>query len=341
MTVIGPRRIQPPRSRPVGFEPPYDAFEPRFRDCSELVMVSFGLEQRGCEPGTARERLLAALSCEPRPFPLEHAATRPGYGVPTEIWFAYWPSWTAYSAWSTSSGIEELFGDDRFLSGDTGLWRETCRLSLDHNETSASRSERLTGLANLADALEVTDIHAYWGSMRDRIVAAAGSELTAAEVDLKHVQSAIGRRVRIVAPDNACLIKTTQDFALTSPEQLELYETCVEPAFTAGIEYIRASRLEAGCIGMRFLEETERGDAPRPRTLGYAYFRSLGDLERWTHHHPTHQAIMGQFMDMVQKFGGEPGLSLWHEVTVFPHGSLTGDYVNCNADGSLLGSAQS
>jgi len=337
MSAIGPRRTAAPVNMPDGFEPPYDAFEPRFKRLNDLVLVIFGIENRGGSVDGLRTALLAELSHDDGPAVLEHAEVVEGFGPRSHIWFAYWKTQDEYERWCQNSKIEKLFEDPAYLEGPLGFWREYCRISLDHNETSFSREEDLTGLVNFSDALEVTAIHAYWGSMRDRIVAAADDDLPAETVRKTILpKDTLGKRIQIQAPKNVCLIKTTQDFSRINQAQQDIYTNNVEPALYAGLRYLRDNGEETGCIGMRFVEEKTASGEAGHRTVGIGYFASMGDLEEWTHNSDTHNAIMAQFMGMVAQFQGNPGLNLWHEVTVFPSGWLTGDYVNCSPDGSLM-----
>ncbi|MEM1389580.1 MAG: phenylacetaldoxime dehydratase family protein [Pseudomonadota bacterium] len=333
---IGPRRKSPPANRPDGFEPPYDAFEPRFREMNDLVMVIFGIERRSGNGEDLKGRLLTEFNHEAGPTILEHAEVKTGFGPSSLIWFAYWRSKDAYTEWQDSSAIETLFDDETILSSDYGLWREFCHISLDHNETSFSRATDLTGLSAYADALEVTPLHAYWGSMRDRIVAAADSALDAELLSLNGNEHGLGKRIRFAAPANTCLIKTTQDWSQTTPEQTDMYMSDVRPAYEDGVSFTRQNGAEVGCIGARMVREHSMDGEPMDRTVTIGFWTSIGHLEEWTHSHPTHERIMGEFMGMVERFQGEPGLGLWHEVTVFPEGRLVGEYLNCTTDGTLM-----
>lgn len=339
-SVPGPRRLAPPVNRPAGFAPTYAAFEPRFAaGTDDLVVAIFGIENRGGDAGPLRRRLLGALMRADGPVTIEHGVVRAGYGPPSEVWFAYWRDIAAHARWSTASGIDALFDDASLLEGTLGLWREQGLISLDHNETSHSRADDLTGIATLADAVATTDIHGYWGSARDRLAAAAGDPLAS---ELATVPPApdpgmtLGRRLRVVAPNNVCLIRSSQDLTRTNQEQLRYYAAEVEPSLLAGLRYLRKPDGASGCLGVRLIDETDADGTPLGRSSVVGYFASLDALEAWTHRHPTHARIMASFLGLVRRFGGEPGLHLWHEITVFPAGRLVGDYVNCSPDGGLL-----
>jgi len=336
---IGPRRMALPVFRPNGFEPEYDAFEPRFNTLDDLVLIIFGIEVRaGEDGGTVHKRLLRELERpDDGPNLLEHGVVREGFGPNSHIWFAYWRDRDTYEQWCAKSDIEALFDDKNLLSGNIGLWRESCHISLDHNETSSSRAQNITGIANLCDALEVTPIHGYWGSARDRIVAAADDSLTAeGRANPLDPSYSLGRRLHIKAPGNVCLIKTTQDLHMANEEQRAIYRCDVEPALLTGLKFLRENSADTGCIGMRFIEEATKSNKAVMRTCGIGYFESLSALEEWTHYHWTHENIMKTFLEMVGRFEGQPGVHLWHEISVFEAGRLTGDYVNCSLDGTLI-----
>lgn len=337
-TDLPQRRTAPPVHRPDGFQVAYDSFEPRFGPGKDHVMFAqFGLENRGGDASAVRARLVAGFTGTDAPNIVEHGHVREGFGPSAEMWFAYWRSRDIYDRWMTRNDVAGLWNDDALLSGPIGLWREAGVISLDHNETSFSRAEDISGLVHLSDGLAVTDIHGYWGSTRDRIVAAADDALDP-PIEALSAASAprYGKRVRITAPANTCFIRTSQDIASATGEQARVFADEVEPVFHTAIQFLRANGPETGCIGMRFVDECDAAGTPMGRTCGMGFFDSLGALERWTHNHPTHIAIMGSFMSMVQRFGGSPGLHLWHEVTVFTAYSLVGDYVNCSADGGLM-----
>ena len=137
----------------------------------------------------------------------------------------------------------------------------------------------------------------------------------------------LGVRLRVSPPHNICLIRTSQDVNRAGPEQMAWYRNEVEPTFLTGLRYLRENGEASGCIGGRFVIEKDDEGCDAGRSCAVAYFTSLGTLEAWTHRHPTHEAIMASFINMVRQFQGEPGLHLWHEVSVFPRGTLSGDRV--------------
>jgi Haem-containing dehydratase len=336
-THLPQRRSAPPVHRPEGFAPSYDSFEPRFGPGNDHVMFAlFGVENRGGDASCVIARLTATFSGPDAPEVLEHGRIRADYGPHAKVWFAYWRTQSDYNKWLSRDDVIALWSDDTLLEGPIGIWREAGVISHDYNETSFSRTDALTGLVHLSDGVAITDIHGYWGSARDRLVAAVSDPLDPVTAEEPVLDGTLGRRVRVQAPGNACFIRTSQDIASATDDQCAVYANDVEPSLLAGVRFLRENGAESGCIGIRFVEECDADGAFLGRTCGTGFFDSLGSLERWTHTHATHDAIMESFLGMVNRFQGNPGLQLWHEVTVFPAGSLVADYVNCTSDGSLM-----
>jgi len=338
---IGPRRSAPPKNMPEGFVAPYDAFEPRFIEGNHVAFEIIGVQAHKSETDVREviARIDSCLAESDGPNRIEYGQTLRGKAC--EVRFCYWQDPAQHRAWAKQSKLEEVLGDEAYLSSPFGLWRESCLISLDHNETSYSRRDDLTGFGHFADALEVTPVHAYWGSARDRVVAAADDDLNAtAKVQAVADDYGLGRRVTVTAPANSCLIRSTQDLTVANDAQLRTYTIDVRQTLIDGIAYLENNRIESGCAGIRYYgEENSSGDRTM-RTSITGFFDSLASLEKWTHTHSTHNAIMAAFMTMVEQYQGEPGLHLWHEITVFPDGTLFGDYVNCSAEGTLMGLGQ-
>jgi aldoxime dehydratase len=58
------------------------------------------------------------------------------------------------------------------------------------------------------------------------------------------------------------------------------------------------------------------GQAAYDKSFGLGYWHALADLERWAESHPTHVAIFGKFMQVVQALNFQLQLRLYHEVAV-------------------------
>ncbi len=67
------------------------------------------------------------------------------------------------------------------------------------------------------------------------------------------------------------------------------------------------------------------------KTFGLSLWRSLADMEQWAEFHPTHIAIFGTFMRVVQALEFKLKLRLYHEVAVLAPDEQEYEYVNCHS----------
>jgi aldoxime dehydratase len=181
--------------------------------------------------------------------------------------------------------------------------------------------------------------HAYWGSARDRIPAAQTDPLDNSEGTLAMIRD--GARVRMEPGRNVCMIRSGQDWSDTQGEERAIYLGRVRPKLIDGMNYLRDEGLPIGCFSCRYMQVLDADGAVTEKTFGQAYFRSLGALEHWAEHHPTHLAIFGTFMQEMAPLGDAMQLRLWHEVMVLPAEAQSFEYVNCHARTGLMGAASS
>ena len=182
--------------------------------------------------------------------------------------------------------------------------------------------------------------HGYWGGMRDRIPL---SETDAFKTDAAPNQNdgtgdTRGKRIRLTAPKNLCMIHSAQDWRACEGAEKETYLGDVHPVLKTGMAFLATHGAETNCITCRFIEETDADGNPLPKSCGFAYFRTMADLEAWSKKHPTHLAIFGEFHKMVKKYDFQISLKLWHEVAVLDHDHGYFDYINCHNKTGLLAS---
>jgi aldoxime dehydratase len=113
----------------------------------------------------------------------------------------------------------------------------------------------------------------------------------------------------------------------------------VRPKLVDGMTYLRDQGLPIGCFSCRYMQVLDGTGAATEKTFGQAYFSSLGALEHWAEHHPTHLAIFGTFMHEMAPLGDAMQLRLWHEVMVLPAQAQSFEYVNCHDRTGLMGAA--
>ena len=75
--------------------------------------------------------------------------------------------------------------------------------------------------------------------------------------------------------------------------------------------------------------------------MGLSYWRSLAQMEQWSEHHPTHVAIFGTFMRIVQELEFTLDLRFFHEVSVLRADEQDYEYLNCHPETGLLRAAAS
>jgi hypothetical protein len=228
-------------------------------------------------------------------------------GALNRIALAYWDDVTAYDAWAAQPEVTAWWDEST-----VGRWREISVVPPERIETLHSDGELGPGQGSAQLSLIApTDVHEYPGGMRDRM--------------------AISRTDPLDGPQNVCFIRTAQDWTGCGPAERARYLEHVEPTLRRGAEYLASEPEESGCLSARFAREPGHD-----RSCVLAWFRSLADLERWTHSHPTHQAILNEFFGLVEQGGGQIELALWHEVFTLPIGSPRLEYRNCHPDTGFL-----
>jgi aldoxime dehydratase len=135
------------------------------------------------------------------------------------------------------------------------------------------------------------------------------------------------------------MIRSGQDWSDTTGGERATYLGRVQPKLIDGMTYLRDEGLPIGCFSCRYMQVLDGSGAVTQKTFGQAYFKSLGALEQWAEHHPTHLAIFGTFMSDMAPLGEAMQLRLWHEVMVLPAEAQSFEYVNCHDRTGLMGAA--
>jgi hypothetical protein len=222
-----------------------------------------------------------------------------GQGALNRIALAYWDDVAVYDAWAERPAVRAWWDDST-----VGRWREIATVPPERIETLHSDGQLGPGQGSAQlSRIAPTDVHEYPGGMRDRMPI---SRTDALESDI-------------------CFIRTAQDWTGCGPAERARYLDHVEPTLRRGAEYLATEPEESGCLSARFAREPGQD-----RSCVLAWFASLADLERWTHSHPTHQAILNEFFGLVEQGGGQIELALWHEVFTLPAGAPRLEYRDCH-----------
>jgi len=324
--------------RPKGHEPSYPAWSVRWPpSMTHLVFAQFGVQTAtGTDAAGETRRIGSLLRLPSGPRHVDVAKHEDSRGYSNTVLVAYWDDPGVYEGWSGRPDVAAWWQDEVGAS-TLGHWREVATIPTSHVETLHSGENRDNGCSHFLP-IEVTPYHDYWGGARDRILASHADELQSPCETLVPApdRETLGRRIRVEAPENVCLIRTAQEWTRCSPAERATYLETVQPVLEQGAVFIRDHPYETGCISSRHVQELDRAGAQTDKTSVIAYWLSLDHLERWTTSHPTHQAIFATFYDMLKKHDFNIDLALWHEVAVLPQGSLELEYVNCHEGTGFL-----
>jgi aldoxime dehydratase len=337
-----PEHLKTARSRhrrvPDDYAPPYPSFVARHKPkVARVVMAYFGLQYRGEAPAAATSALgdmaaRFAAAQGPSHWDRAHYIDQAGYSNVVSV--AYWDDVAKFDAWF--EGAREAW-TGRAAEG-IGRYIEVLRPAVARYETLFSSPDRAEGVAVIADGMsgEVQE-HAYWGGMRDRIPLSQTDEMApGGKPTLQHD----GSRLRIIACDNLCLIRSGQDWSDTDAAERKLYLDEVEPVLREGMEFLRDEGVRIGCYANRYMRVLDAEGRPTEKSYGQSWWHSLAALERWAESHPTHVRIFGAAMKYLSTLGPAAKLRLYHEVTVAAADEQFFEYRDCHPQTGMLAAVE-
>lgn len=323
------------------FQPPFPAWTARdLSEEEELVMGYFGLQWRGEITADAvratriLDDLVQRLKEGDGAFNIERASFIDNAGYRNDVAIAYWPrahdhvSWWRHHAGWWNEQAREWAG--------IGIYREIFLPRSTHLETLFSASDRLEGIGVMLGGRSDDTIqeHGYWGGMRDRLPASQTRSLQAyGERRLIDIEP--GRRL-VFSHEGVALIRSGQDWSDVTGEELTLYRDRIEPTLRAGMDFLRDEGLEIGCYFNRYMRVSAESGGKSCRSFGMSAWRDLAAMEHWAEHHPTHKAIFGDFLQVVQTLQGKISLRLFHEVAVLHSDAQILDYIGCHDRTGML-----
>ena len=334
-----------PRSRPKrasdDYQPPVPAWT-AWSDAAadRVVMAYFGVQWQAADASAARaaaDAIAGQLAGDHGAAAIERARYIDPSGYETLLHIGYWTDIERYRRFADEPTTEAWWqSPDRETAG-VGIFREIFWPRTTHLETLISSPDQLDGIARVFGARSEQDVqeHAYWGAMRDRLPAAQYDELAPAG-ELRAAPDARPARVRVAGHDNIAIIRSGQDWSRTTGSELDLYVTEMEPTLRAGMDFLSNRGAKIGCYSNRYLQHVDPEGAPLKRSFGLSYWRSLERMEAWAESHPTHVAIFGGFMNMVQALQGALELRLYHEVLVAKSDEQLLEYIGCHPATGML-----
>lgn len=327
------------KQMPDKWEPPVPAWSAKIEpSCTEVVIGYFGYQakENTAAPKDFFDWYSKLLKADNAPIHTERGRVVDGENYTNEFFISYWDSEESYQKWRASSAFSNWWNSDDRLTENYGYWCELMVVPTERFETLFS-SEDKAGAATIFDEFKgPIKEHNYFGGMRDRLEISEVNLLEGNAEDLVH-QSEIetfGKRVHLKTPENLAIIRSAQNLTQSRPEELDKYNAEVYPHLLTGMDFIATNPEETGCCCSRFSEELTLDGKATKKTFGFAYFLTLGHLEKWSKTHPTHLAIFHSFLNMLQTLDNVE-IKLWHEVSALPEGQVF-EYLNCHPKTGLL-----
>ncbi|MBH5398353.1 phenylacetaldoxime dehydratase family protein [Bradyrhizobium sp. CNPSo 4010] len=336
-----PAHLETPRTRhkrvPDDYRPPYPSFVARYKpSVSRVVMAYFGVQYGGAAPAAmeALKELAGLFAMDGGPPHWDRASYTDQSGSENVVTVAYWDDLARFDAWFARAR-EMWTGRQR---EDIGTFIEVLRPIVARHETLFSSSDRPEGIAVVAEGMsgEVQE-HAYWGGMRDRIPQSQTDAMAPAGTP---VLIRDGARLRVVAHDNLCLIRSGQDWSDTAASERKLYLDEVEPVLREGMDFLRDDGVAIGCYANRYMRVLAADGSVSEKSYGQSWWKSLAALERWAESHPTHVRIFGAAMKYLSTLGPSAKLRLYHEVTVAAADEQFFEYLNCHPKTGMLAAVE-
>lgn len=339
--LLCPRTIA--RTMQEDYVPPYPSWTARTEtSVTQVVMGYFGVQFKNREVhGKACEALafiLDSFKFQHGPGHIDIAQFRDAQGYQNMVAIAYWLEATVFDEWQSNPLISNWWESEDRESGDIGHFREILKPRMEHFETAFSSPDVLEGVGVVMGGLsdEIQE-HGYWGGMRDRIPSAQINPLDAVGSLTKAEEAnPSGKRIRMVGHENIAIIRSGQDWVDTEGRERELYLSSMEPILHRGMDFLHTQGREIGCYANRYMQLIDEKGQKIEKSFGLSYWRSLADLEAWAKSHPTHLAIFGTFMNIVQELQFQLKLRLFHEVSVLKSGEQEYEYINCHPLTGLL-----
>jgi aldoxime dehydratase len=341
MNKVIPERINPLR-KPKGFEPVVQRWSAAFINSCEAVCVSFhgiqGVNASSVYSSTFFPWITSALRLPNGPTVYDHAWFVDQNGLYTHIVASYWLDRARRNDWIRDPAVTEWWDDPARVSEPNGYFRESLTVPVERQETLYWR-DYPAGFSRSPDVgIYPTPYCGYYGAMRDRIPLAAVDSLNSTIPQLPDPIQRDTRQVRwrIETPANLCVIRSGASWAKCDSEQTEDYMKLLRAPLDRGMAYLQERPTSTGCCSLRFQQTCDAAGIPALETHALGYFLSLKDMEEWSEHHASHEAIFAAAMQYYRKFGKANQLRTWHEVFVLPEEGQTFEYLNCQAGTGLL-----
>lgn len=319
------------KNMPGNWTPPAPGWRPSWYGYEGAIVVAYFGVQAGRDLLASWAQL--AFEGEDGPGALEQGVFVDTAGVTNHLYVSYWRE-VDYQKWWCHH--QHWWQSHERIDEEIGLWREVFTMPQEFFESLLSTAT-VHGAAALSEGLEgPVSEHGYAGSMRDRISASENDDLKGKGGALEAKVADEGRRLLFRLPKNICMIRSGQDWSECDKQQKSDYLQNLHPVLHTGMDYLRDNGDECGCLSMRLICKTNSNWEPIEETFGLGYALDVYAFEEWAKSHPTHLAIFGGFMSMVERYGESLSLQLWHEVAVCNGEGSEFEYINCHSGTGIL-----
>lgn len=332
-----------PLRRPEGHEPPIARHSAALKPSSRIAVLFLGVQS---QDGAAIRTALAAL-----PECIQTVTDAPDYrddavftdksGYLNHVVALYWLDARTYQAWSNGQSIAN-WRNEALTNLNVGVWLEPVIVNAERAETITFKEFRRGFSGCPASALQPTEGSGYWGAARDRVPASAYDRFEPA------VELADGWRCTpearyhaIQPPGNMAMIRSGVSWEKCEGDQLKDYIERIKPKLDEGMIYLRDHPRESGCLTLRQVAAVD--DSGQQLAEGYSLgmFLSLGHLESWAEHHPTHLSIYARAMAARKKYQDALQLRTYNEIFILDDHNPAFEYFNCHLHTGLLPHAHS
>jgi aldoxime dehydratase len=343
------KHLQCPRTRARKIDddyvPPFPTWIARADTAVEQVVmgyfgVQFAQPQLHGKACMALQQILDLLTLGKAPGHHDIAMFVDAAGYTNMIVIAYWLNPKDFAQWQEQSQVKDWWTAEERLNEELGYFREILQPRTTHYETAFSSPTHIEGIGVVMGSVSAEDVqeHGYWGSMRDRIPLSQVDDMLPGgkRVLSNGATPAHGKRVVVSGPENLAVIRSGQDWIETTGKERDLYVQDMEPTLRAGMDFLHQQGLDIGCYSNRYMQHIDAKGQKQEKSFGVSYWHALSDLEAWSKSHPTHLAIFGTFMRIVQELQGQLKLSLYHEVSVLKSEDQFYEYINCHPGTGML-----
>ena len=331
-----------PLRRPEGHKAPITRYSAALTPTSRIAVLFLGIQsQHPDRIRTALTKFSAVVRASADgPDYQDDAVFTDASGYLNHVVALYWLDASDYHAWSSSPPIAQWRDD--ILTQQVGAWWEPVIVDAERAETITFKEFRRGFSGCPASGLQTTEGTGYWGAARDRIPASAGDLFTPtiAQIDQPPAETeggalASGHRV-IQPPANLAVIRSGVSWQACEGEQLKDYFERIKPKLDEGMAYLRDHPHETGCLALRQVVAVESTGQPLAEAYSLGHFLSLGHLETWAEHHPTHLSIYARAMAARRKFQDALQLRTYNEIFILDAHNPAFEYFNCHPRSGLL-----